>query len=190
MSMSLRLITPPAVEPVSLETAKTYLRVDTDDEDALIALLIQSARETGEGLARRAFITQTLEMVVDDWPADGNLVLWRPSLQSVSSVKYYDTDNVEATWTDYVVNARSEPGQIYFNSTPGTALAKSGGVVVRYVAGYGNTEASVPEKLKQAILSTVAHFYENREAVNVGNIVNEMPLGPKQVFLNERVIWF
>src|SRR5512144_89546 len=106
--MTLRLITPPTVEPVSVETAKLFLRVDGNDEDALIASLVKGARETGEELARRAFLTQTLEMVMDDWPPRFVLALMRPPLQSIISVKHYDENNVEATWTDYTVDARSE----------------------------------------------------------------------------------
>lgn len=187
---NLRVITPPTVEPVSVETAKVFLRVDISDDDALIGALIKGARETGEELARRAFLTQTLEMILDDWPPNLMLGLMRPPLQSVVSVKYYDEDNVEATWTDYTVDARSEPGRIHFNSVPGTSLAESGGVVVRYIAGYGDAPSDVPERLTRAILSLAAYWYENRETVNIGNIVNEMPMGAKQAFIGERATWF
>ncbi len=188
--MNLRLITPPAVEPVSMETAKLFLRVDTNDEDALIASLVKGAREIGEGLARRAFLTQTLEMVVDDWPPKFVMALMRPPLQSVVSVKYYDENNVEATWTDYTVDAQSEPGRIRFNSTPGTALRESGGVVVQFIAGYGDTAANVPAVFIQGILSLVGHWYENRTAVNIGNIVSDVPLTAKSLFLSDRGSWF
>lgn len=180
---SLRVITPPAVEPVSLETAKAFLRVDTTDEDTLITALVKGARETGEELARRAFITQTLEMVIDDWPPDFTLALLRPPLQSVTSVKYYDEDGVEATWTDYVVDARSQPGRIHFNSTPGTTLLETGGIVVRYVAGYGAAATDVPQRIIEAIKSLVAYRYENRWSV-------EVPKEIKEIFTGERVIWF
>ncbi len=181
--MTLRLITPPIVEPVSVETAKLFLRVDGTDEDALITSLVKGARETGEELARRAFITQTWEMVVDSWPPKFVLALKRAPLQSVLSVKYYDENNVEATWTDYSVDARSEPGRIHFHSTPGTTLLESGGVVVRYVAGYGNTEADVPQRIKDAILALTAYRYENRES-------HVVPKEIKDAFIGERVMWF
>lgn len=35
----------------------------------------------------------------------------------------------------------------------------------------------IPASAKAAILLTLGHLYENREAVNVGNIVTEMPMG-------------
>ncbi len=181
--MTLRLITPPAVEPVSVETAKLFLRVDGTEEDALVMSLAKGARETGEELARRAFLTQTLEMVLDDWPPKFVMALMRPPLQSVISVKYYDENNVEAIWTDYTVDTRSEPGRVHFNSTPGTTLLESGGIVVRYVAGYGNTEADVPQRIKDAILALTAYRYENRESYVA-------PREIKDAFIGERVMWF
>lgn len=188
--MNLRTITPPAVEPVSLETAKLHVRVDHNADDTLITSYIKSAREMGEGLARRAFITQTLELVLDVFPATRALKLPRPPLQSVTSVKYFDADNVEHTWTDYEVDARSEPGWLIFRSVPSTGLFESGAVVVRFVAGYGNTADTVPDTFVQGVLLTVGHWYENREAVNVGNTVTEIPLGYRPLFLADRGSWF
>lgn len=186
----LRLITAPTAEPVSMDVLKDHLRVDHNDEDELLMAYLKGAREWAEGYARRAFLTQTLEMVIDDWPPSFTLGLMRPPLQSVTSVTYYDEDNVSAVWTDYEVDARSEPGRIHFNSTPGTALLESGGIAVRYVAGYGSDPALVPSTITQAVLLTVAHWYENREAINVGNIINEAPMGAKMLLKSERSDWF
>ena len=185
--MNLRVITPPAEEPVSLETVKEHLRIDLDTEDALLELYLATAREKAEGLAWRAFITQTLELILDEWPADGFLKLPRPPLQSVVSVKYLDKDGVEATWTDYQVDARSEPGKIYFKSTPSTALYPSGAIAVRFTAGYGDAPTDVPQTMSQAMLMLIGHWYENREATTGNNYqVFEVPLGPKRALINER----
>jgi uncharacterized phiE125 gp8 family phage protein len=181
--MNLRLITAPTVEPVSLATAKAFLRVDGADEDALIHALIKAAREKGEELSRRAFITQTWEMIIDGWSRDYQLKLYRPPLQSVTSVKYIDADGAEHTWSDYVVDTRSEPGVVLFYSYPSDSLVKSGAITIRFVAGYGDAETNVPERIKQAILSLVAYWYENREGQNV-------PADLKNTFVSERAIWF
>lgn len=187
--MNLRLITAPTTEPVSLETAKAYLRVDDAVDDVVIQGLVSAAREQGEELARRAFVTQTWEQTEDAWPANGVLKLYRPPLQSVTSVKYIDRAGVESTWTDYRVDTHSAPGAVLFNTLPGVSLQETGAITVRFVAGYGDANV-VPDLIKNAILQLTAQWYENRSAVNVGNIVNEMPLSAKKIFIAERVVWF
>jgi len=181
--MNLKLITAPEAEPVSLETAKLHLRVDYATDDALIASYLKTAREQGEGLARRSFVTETWELVLDAFPSEGRIKLPRPPLQSVTSVKYLDENAVEYTWTDYVVDARSDPGVIVFNSTPSVALLESGAVAIRFVAGYG-TAAAVPATFVQAILLTVAYWYENREAIG------DVPSHAAQLFVSDRSSWF
>ena len=42
--MTLQLVTPPAVEPVTLSDAKAFLRIGTGHEDDLISQFIASAR--------------------------------------------------------------------------------------------------------------------------------------------------
>lgn len=181
--MNLRLITAPVVEPVSLAAAKSYLRVDASDDDVLIASLIKAAREKGEELSRRAFITQTWEMTVDSWPSNRMLTLFRPRLQSVTYVKYTDRLSVESAWADFRVNIKSEPGTIIFDSLPGGSLQENGGITVRFVAGYGSADTNVPEQIKQMVLALVAYWYENRESQNV-------PADIKRAFMAERVVWF
>ena len=44
------------------------------------------------------------------------------------------------------------------------------------VAGYGGAD-DVPQAIRTAAAMLVAHWYRNREAVNVGNITSELPLG-------------
>lgn len=188
--MNLRLITAPAVEPVSVAAAKLFLRVDGNEDDAIILSLIKAAREKGEELSRRAFITQTWEMTVNCWPSNYVLKLFRPPLISVTHVKYTDRLGTEATWTNYRLDIKSEPGTIIFDNIPGVSLRETGGITVRFVAGYGAAETHVPERIKTAILLLVAHWYEHRETINVGNIVSEVPMGSRQLFLAERVVWF
>jgi uncharacterized phiE125 gp8 family phage protein len=181
--MTLRLITAPAVEPVSIETAKTFLRVDSPADELLLEAMLKAAREKGEELARRAFITQTLEQTFDEWPRDYQWTLYRPPLQSIVLVKYRDYYNVERTWTDYMVDHASEPGHILFRSYPTEQLLEEGAITVRFVAGYGDAATAVPERIKQAILMLAGHWYETRDMGGV-------PESIKRMFIGERVVWF
>jgi uncharacterized phiE125 gp8 family phage protein len=54
------LLIAPAIEPLSLDEAKTFLRVETGDDDALITALIAAARLHVESQTHLALITQSL----------------------------------------------------------------------------------------------------------------------------------
>ena len=83
--MRLKLKTAPAVEPVTLEEAKLHLRVDSGDDNALITALITTARELAERETKRAFITQTWQMYLDQAPVI--IEIPKPPLQSIVSIK-------------------------------------------------------------------------------------------------------
>jgi uncharacterized phiE125 gp8 family phage protein len=185
-----RTITGPATEPVSLAEAKTHLRVDHNADDAQIATLITAAREHCEKIAWRAFITQTLELSLSGWPRDNLIRLPMPPLVSVTSIVYYDEYNAAATMpnTDYIVVTDTEPGLITLardKTWPTPTLRTVAPIRVRYVAGYG-AAVNVPSRYRQAILLLVGHWYENREAVNIGNIVNTLPMAVDSLLLSDR----
>lgn len=178
--MNIRVITPPTEEPVTLTEAKVFLRVDGTTDDALITALIVAAREKGEEISRRAYVTQTLEETVDSWCL--NFKVARPPLQSVTSVKYKNFYGTESTWTDYILDTYSQPGVILFSTLPGDILQKTGAITVRFVAGYG-AAAAVPQRVKNSILALVMFWYETRE---VGSVPSNIYDG----FVSDRVVWF
>lgn len=179
--MTVLVVTPPAKEPIPLDGpggAKEHLRVDGSDEDALISGLIVAAREHCEGVQNRSYVTQTLEIALHAWPAGRNIELPRPPLQQVDSVTYVDADGVQTVWdpANYLVDTRSYVGSLHLargTSWPSVTLPPINGIVVRYVAGYGDA-AKVPQKVKQAMLLLIGHWYEHREAVLTGTISKEI----------------
>lgn len=191
--MSLTIVTPPAEEPVTLTEAKNHLRVDLTDDDSLISALIVAAREHAEAITRRAFITQTLKLSLDAFPANnGPIYVPMPPLQSVNSLKYFDTDGVEQTLnegTDYLVDNESEPGRITPAPDTGWPATQNrpNAVSVEFVAGFGDA-SKVPQGIKQAILLMVGHWYENREAVTMqGNNAGELPMAVDSLLMMHRI---
>ncbi len=63
--------TAPTVEPLSLVEAKSHLRVDITDDDALITSLVTAARQYAEQITRRAFIAQRWTSALDTFPRPG-----------------------------------------------------------------------------------------------------------------------
>ena len=175
--------TAPATEPVTVTEAKSHLRqLDNVMSDAYITALIIAAREKVEEDTGRALVTQTLDVYYDALPCSSALLLPKGKLQSVTSLKYYDTANVEATFSSasYLVDTSSEPARIVLNDGydwPSTTLRAANAVIVRGVFGYG-AAAAVPQALKQAILLLVGSMFEHREQVIVSQFAGQFLMVP------------
>jgi uncharacterized phiE125 gp8 family phage protein len=170
--MALVLTSGPATEPVTLAEAKTHLRVDGDAEDTLISSLIITSRLHIEAALGLAFITQSWSYFLDAWPATRDVRLPLRPVQSISAVRLYAADeSLQTIPADtYVLDGAGTPARLVRNA--GTAWPNPGkpanGIEIAFVAGYGNSAASVPAPIRQAILLLVAHWYEHREPVELG----------------------
>jgi uncharacterized phiE125 gp8 family phage protein len=161
------LVTGPVEEPIDLQEAKDHLRVDITADDALIGRQITAVRQVVEKMYDIALVNQTWDMYLNAFPG-GHIEIPIWPLSSVTSVKYTDIDSVESTYSsaNYIVDTVSRPGQIVLKTSaswPGDSLIEVNGVVVRFIAGYGATAATVPYPVKQAILLLLGDLYENRE---------------------------
>lgn len=176
--MKRTLVTGPVKKPVSLKEAKEHLQVDVGwtDDDSFIKSLIAVATKKAEGYLRRKLITQTWKVFMDSWP-HGDIILPFGQLQSVTHVKYTDTDGDQAEWTAatyYEVDTDSEPGRItlrYGQAYPSAALAPKNPIEIQFVCGYGLLGSSVDERIVHAMKLMISDMYENREDVVVGMTV-------------------
>ena len=189
-----RVITPPTIEPLTLAEAKAQCRIDIDDDDTLIAGMIQAAREYCEAIDWRSYLTQTIELWLEAWPGDDEIELPLPPLQSVTSVEYYDTDDVKYTLTasDYYVDTISEPGRVVLKNLktwPTTSLRDYNAICVTYKAGW-TTQAAVPQAIKQAMLLLIGHWYENREATTLGAVSRPIDFAVKALLGLKRMMQF
>lgn len=172
----------PDAEPVLLAEAKLNLRVDNDEENALITILAQAAREMVEQRIGRSLITQTRTIKMDHFPLSSDTILlpYGP-VQSVTSIKYY-VDEVEQTLSSslYTVDTNSDIARIVIDDSWPSTDDDINVVTIVYVCGYGASSTNVPKPIKQAIYMLIAHLYENRQAVVVSGsptAVVEMPMG-------------
>jgi uncharacterized phiE125 gp8 family phage protein len=114
--MSAILLTPPALEPVSLADAKHFLRVAHDDDDDVIAALIAAARVHVEAQTRRALIEQIWRLVRDAWPAAGRLPILPVPLIAVTAIRVFDADGPPHALAidDFDIDTVSAPAVLAF----------------------------------------------------------------------------
>lgn len=166
---SVRVITAPAEQPVTLADVKLDVRVDHSDDDALLNTLIIAATREAEDVSRRAFVTRTLELALNAWPMPGRpIVLPYPPLATVVWVKYYDTDNTLQTVSagDYIAITDITPGCIALGQSKSwpTSMRMASPIRIQYTCGYG-AAAAVPDIYKRLIRGIVMIDYENRDAL-------------------------
>lgn len=162
------LLVGPAVEPVSLEEAKSWLRLDANDEDQLLSALIVSARLTLEAYTRRFFVTQSWRVTFDAWPESivsrKILAVSFAPLQSVAAIRVCDAAGVPRALdpASYRAPAAQDGGRIVFLEPPPSPAVAGDGVEIDLVLGYGGQPTDTPEPLRRAMLCLVAHWHENR----------------------------
>lgn len=177
--MAIKVITSPAIEPVSLIDVEGQCNTgDLTEQADTVNGYIVAIRQKVENDLRRTMITTTRDLVLDSFPCSSTrnpfaaLEIPLPPLQSVVSVKYLSTDHVLTTLdaAEYVVDTDSTPGRVmpaYGKVWPST-LDYPGSIRVQFVAGYGDDAADVPQCIRNFMLLNISALYENREVLTIG----------------------
>lgn len=190
------LVSPAALPPVSLAEAKLHMRVDHNDDDALIAGLIGGATQYLDGwtgVLGACLVEQTWRQDFDCF--DRNLYLPLGPVIDVSSITWRDTAGAASAVSTSVYDlVTDETGRTFVRFAGDfvfpSNLHESRAVAVAYRAGYETTQEipaadpgstipariTVPEPLRVAILLMAAHWYSNREAV-AQDALAELPIG-------------
>lgn len=190
----LKLVTPPATPVVSKAEAKGHLRVLHDDDDTYIEALVATAAgliDGADGWLGRALSEQMWEFRLDRFPCSdaygrtGKLHIPLAPLISVDSVEYTGSDGVDVALTGFRQLGLGSTQPAYLmpavgNSWPST-LCEPESVRIAFTAGY----EEIPVGIKHAILLMVGHWYENREDVSDGKLV-ELPLASKALLMPHR----
>ncbi|WP_350333381.1 head-tail connector protein [Coralliovum pocilloporae] len=172
--MTRLLVTPPALEPVSLADLKAHARVETDADDTLIGTYVIASRMHVEASSQLAMVNQTWRFYRDAWPEEGPLELAIRPVQSVLSITVYDEAGNPTLLDadDYRVDLVSNPIRIYPVNARARAIGQQmNGLEIEVVAGYGPTSIDVPKVLRLAILQLAAFWYDNRASL-VGDSIS------------------
>jgi uncharacterized phiE125 gp8 family phage protein len=176
---------------VTLAEAKAHLRVEHDDDDAVISALIAGARTHIEAQTRRALITQTWRLSYDLWPPDGRFAAVPAPVSEVVAARVYGESgtpqaiDVQA----FTLDRAAAPSIIAFApwSLPGPGRLVAG-VELDIETGYGEAADDVPQPLRHAIKILVAHWYENRGLIAAGHAVAVLPASVAAIIAPYRVI--
>lgn len=132
-------------EPVTLQEAKDWAKIEQDTDDDIITALIKAARRMCESYSGIGFISRTVTAVINN--ANGGFQL------------PYGPVTVDPTAVDEYGNSLDIEYRL-------GAVVSLGSMQVSYTAGH----ATLPEDLKTALKSQFLFLYENRGESSVGGI--------------------
>ena len=204
------LNTPGTNPAFDIAEVKAHLRISTSADDTELTYLCQAAVDAIQSYCGRCLITSTWIWVLDSFGARGrradddfwfqryptgervSAVLEVPikPLVSVQSIIYVDdAGNQQTLGTDqYQIDARRGRLAPAVNTTwPTTQRDRLNAVTINFTAGYGDTKASIPAKMRHALFMLVGHWNENRENTSTFTI-KDVPLGFLDV-LDEFRVW-
>lgn len=141
---------------MSVDEAKAYLRLESADEDALIARLVASA----QGLCE-AFVGQLLirREVVETLRADG--VWQRLGAAPVAAITL--VEGVDAAGTGTALPVGCYAVDIDGNGDGWVRAVGPARLRVTYSAGLAASEAEVPPAIAQGVTRLAAHLYAHRD---------------------------
>jgi uncharacterized phiE125 gp8 family phage protein len=165
--MALETLIPPAAEPVSLASARAFLRIGTDGDDGVLTSLITACREALEARTGRALVTRTVrQRFLGTRPLPiglpGTLLPGRSPATALVAVRVIGacgSETVAPAGTVALIDGR------FIVKSP--LVASALGLSLDYEAGYG-TPAQVPEAFKVSILEAMADAMSRRDEGKTG----------------------
>ncbi|RED37846.1 putative phiE125 gp8 family phage protein [Rhodopseudomonas thermotolerans] len=158
--MPMLLLAGPAAEPWTVTDLKSFLRVEHDADDAVIASLLTAARGQIEAATGRMLLAQRWRLVRDAWPREGRIVLRGGPLRSLIAVRSYGAAH-DVDPAGFVLDLAG--GVI---ASPPWALPEPGrpvaGIELDLELGYGTAPDDVPAPLRHAVRLLAAQWFDNR----------------------------
>lgn len=164
--MTYILTDPPQAEPLTLAEMKAHMRLDGDEEDALLTSLIKTAREHLERETGLCLITQGWRLLLDAWPQSGAVTITKGPVRNIDAIQVYDFDGEpeDISSPDQLLDGQARPARLWLRNPqlPGRPI---NGIEIDFRAGYGDTPTEVPDTLKRAMSLHVAHMFAFRGVV-------------------------
>lgn len=185
--MAYKVITPPTVEPITIDELRMHVRKDGTDEDALLLAYLSAAREHAEQFIGVAIAPQTVEVALDYFPGGGIELPGGVIDDQEPIVVSYVDENGDAqvvSPTSFALDSYSTPNWLlpaYGESWP-ASYSVANAVRVRYVVGGQPLSPSI----RAALLLFVGHLYENREENSTAQTY-ALPTGVRALLTPHRV---
>jgi uncharacterized phiE125 gp8 family phage protein len=157
------LIQAPLTEPLSLADAKSWLKVETNDDDLLIAGIITSARLTIEAVTGLLMIDQLWRFSIGPHAYKRPLTLPLRPLSALKAVRLRAmTGSVNDLSLDRAVIMSKSKAEFFLPLDSGLPFDGADQLEIDAQMGFGAEGTKTPSALVTAMRLLVAFWYENR----------------------------
>ena len=199
MTWTIKQTTEPAYQPITLEEARDHLRLVASGsplshpDDATVEAYIKAATGYAEDRTNKVFAQREFTLKRASFQRVMELPVF-PVL-SVDTISYVDGDGTTQAMdaSNFQTVIDRTPAFIVLEDVPSVDDKTFNAVTITVTVGIESDNSppdadKIPEQVKQAIKLMVGHFYENREAVNIGNITATVPFATDALLWPHRVI--
>jgi uncharacterized phiE125 gp8 family phage protein len=148
-----------ALPAVTMSEAQAYVRIETGEEEAVLAALIRTASAVCEEFLNQVVMLRDFAVVVPASTTWERLPIG--PVQSISGVETLDPSGVATALpsSGYAVDVDSSgDGWVRINDAGDAMRLRVSGT-----AGIAATENEVPEPIRQGVLRLVAHLFTSRD---------------------------
>lgn len=175
------VITPPASEPVTVSEVKAQLGITDINSDSIIERRIIQAREWAENYTRRALITQTREIRLNNFALEAELP--GAPVQSIVKIEYVDANGSlqVVPSTDYVMDVYDGVLRPAYGKSWPSCRGERNAVRIQYICGYGTAATAVPGLIREAIILIVGHWTNQQQQSESGVMLARIPFAVRDI---------
>tara|TARA_Y100000004_G_scaffold194481_1_gene259192 strand:- start:17346 stop:18005 length:660 start_codon:yes stop_codon:yes gene_type:complete len=174
---NLELVEAATTQVVTTAELKSQLRIDTSDEDTLLATYISAATQMAENYCNRHFITAKYKLWFNDLPS--KFSLYYPDCKfnfngdNKDGLYFLASEGTSYTYShisNWFCNTNSNPNIVKLHNTPSTAIDTNNLdgeneqiYYFQFQTGIGDAASDIPDAIKQAIKLIASDMYYFRE---------------------------
>ena len=162
--MRLRQVSTSYDEPITVEELREHLRIEHNDEDSYLTLLISSARALAENFIDGIIADREYLMIIDGFSSYIELPV-RPVNPESLTIVYFDENGDSQTIAGYEYKSdlfKTIIYPAYGESWPATETGFNK-VTITFTSGLAGAEGAMPNDVKHAILMLASTLYDQRE---------------------------
>lgn len=163
-------------EPITLSELRKHLRIEHNEEDSYLSLLIGAARSVAENVIDGIIADRSFSLTLDEFPSQ-IIIPSRPVDPASIEISYLDKEGNRQIFSnfDYVSDLYLTSVYPDYNVSWPETEAGYNKVTVTFTSGFASYYGQMPKAVKHAVLMIAGTLYDQREDHTAQIKLHEVP---------------